>query len=134
MGFVFMPVTVLALSGVANRESGAASGLLNVMQMVGGSIGLAVLTTVFGTALRNETEKELPAILANSTPEQIVQFQQTKIAPPPFYDLILAHGIARAFQFAALLAVAALLVTIFAIKAKPSDVDVSAIQGAGVAE
>jgi EmrB/QacA subfamily drug resistance transporter len=134
MGFVFMPVTVLALSGVANRESGAASGLLNVMQMVGGSIGLAVLTTVFGTALRNETEKELPAILANSTPEQIAQFQQTKIAPPPFYDLILAHGIARAFQFAALLAVAALLVTIFAIKAKPSDVDVSAIQGAGVAE
>jgi hypothetical protein len=108
--------------------------LLNVMQMVGGSIGLAVLTTVFGTALRNEINQQLPAIVANSTPEQLAQFQQTKIPPPPFYDLILAHGIARAFQLAALLAVVALLVTIFAIKAKPADVDMSAMQGAGVAE
>ena len=133
MGFVFMPVTVLALSGVQNQESGAASGLLNVMQMVGGSIGLAVLTTVFGTALRNELTNQLPAIQANSTPEQLAQFGQTHIPPPPFDDLILAHGISRAFQLAAVLALLALIVTVFAIRAKPSDVDVSALPGAGTA-
>ena len=133
MGFVFMPVTVLALSGVQNQESGAASGLLNVMQMVGGSIGLAVLTTVFGTALRNELTNQLPAIQANSTPDQLAQFAQTHIPPPPFDDLILAHGISRAFQLAAVLALLALIVTVFAIRAKPSDVDVSALPGAGTA-
>lgn len=134
MGFVFMPVTVLALSGVENRESGAASGLLNVMQMVGGSIGLAVLTTVFGTALRSESEKQVDAFRASATPEQLAQFQQTHQLPDVYADHILAHGISQAFQLAALLAVAALLVTIFAIKAKRSDVDTSVTQGAGVAE
>jgi hypothetical protein len=35
MGFIFVPVAVLALTGVERQESGAASSLLNVRQMVG---------------------------------------------------------------------------------------------------
>ena len=49
-GLAFVPLTTAALDGVAPADAGAASGLVNVMQQVGGSLGLAVLVTVFGTA------------------------------------------------------------------------------------
>jgi MFS family permease len=47
-GLVFVAVTYAAVAGVRAQESGAASGLLNWMQQVGGSLGVAVLVTVAG--------------------------------------------------------------------------------------
>ena len=49
-GLAFVPLTTTSLDGVAPADAGAASGLVNVMQQVGGSLGLAVLVTVFGSA------------------------------------------------------------------------------------
>nr|WP_308216751.1 MFS transporter [Streptomyces fragilis] len=44
---VAMPaLTGLAMAGVAERDAGLASGLFNTTQVVGGSLGLAVLTTL----------------------------------------------------------------------------------------
>jgi EmrB/QacA subfamily drug resistance transporter len=54
MGLVFVAVTLTAVSGVAERDTGVASAMLNVCQQVGGTIGLAALVTVFGTASRND--------------------------------------------------------------------------------
>ena len=53
LGFIFVPVTLTAVSGVEHRDSGIASAMLNVTQQIGGTIGLAVLVTVFSTAFRN---------------------------------------------------------------------------------
>ncbi|MEO9137703.1 MAG: MFS transporter [Jatrophihabitans sp.] len=53
MGCLFVPLTVTAVSKVANTDAGLASALLNVGQQVGGALGLAVMTTVFGTSGRN---------------------------------------------------------------------------------
>lgn len=52
-GLSFVPLTTMALSGVRAADAGAASGLVNVMQQVGGALGLAVLVTVFGSASRH---------------------------------------------------------------------------------
>jgi predicted MFS family arabinose efflux permease len=52
-GLAFVPLTTIALAGVDVADAGAASGLVNVMQQLGGSLGLAVLVTVFGTATRS---------------------------------------------------------------------------------
>jgi MFS family permease len=42
-----MPITSLVLLDVEPEHAGAASGLLQTMQQLGGSIGLAVIASVF---------------------------------------------------------------------------------------
>ena len=46
MGAVFMPLTLIATTGLENKDQGLASGLFNTSQQIGGSVGLAILTTV----------------------------------------------------------------------------------------
>jgi EmrB/QacA subfamily drug resistance transporter len=46
-GFTFAPITAVAFNGISADDTGAASSLLQAMQQLGGSVGVAVLTTVF---------------------------------------------------------------------------------------
>jgi EmrB/QacA subfamily drug resistance transporter len=46
LGLTFVPMTLAGTSGVSREDAGLASGLLNTAQQVGGSIGLAVLSTL----------------------------------------------------------------------------------------
>ena len=48
-GLTFMPLTVAVLGNVAPEQAGSASGLLQMGQQVGGSLGLAVLVTIFAS-------------------------------------------------------------------------------------
>jgi EmrB/QacA subfamily drug resistance transporter len=54
MGMTFVPLTLIAVSGVRRREQGLASALLNTGQQVGGSLGLAILVTVATTVTRGQ--------------------------------------------------------------------------------
>jgi MFS family permease len=47
--FAFIPISVAGLSGVAPRATGIASGLLNTSQQIGGSLGVAIASTVATT-------------------------------------------------------------------------------------
>jgi EmrB/QacA subfamily drug resistance transporter len=55
IGIAFTPLTTAAIAGVAARDAGAASGLLNVSQQVGGSLGLGILITLFAAAESGST-------------------------------------------------------------------------------
>jgi EmrB/QacA subfamily drug resistance transporter len=123
MGLNFVTVTVTAVSGVAPQEAGAASGLLNATQQVGGSLGLSILTTVFGSASRDEAQKQLPQFLADATPEQKAQFATTHQLPAPWGHEVLAEGISSAFVPAAAMAVLALITAWTVIRVRKSDLD-----------
>ncbi|MFC7493152.1 MULTISPECIES: MFS transporter [unclassified Nocardioides] len=44
---IFMPVTVIVLSGVEPEHAGSASGLLQTTQQLGGAVGVAVIVSVY---------------------------------------------------------------------------------------
>lgn len=123
MGLNFVTATVTAVSGVAQHEAGAASGLLNAMQQVGGSLGLSILTTVFGSASTDEAKKQLPKFLTGGTPEQQAQFAKTHQLPAPWGHEVLAHGISAAFVPAAAMAGLAFLTAWLVIRMRKSDLD-----------
>ncbi|MGW0464704.1 MFS transporter [Streptomyces sp. NPDC003027] len=123
MGMMFISLTLMALSNVEAAETGAASGLLNVTQQVGGSLGLSILVTAFGTASRNEAEKQVPAFLSRANPLEKAEFARTGRLPPPWGHEVLASGVSLAFILAAAFTVVAALIALFAIQVRPSDIE-----------
>jgi EmrB/QacA subfamily drug resistance transporter len=128
MGFMFVPLTMLAVSKVTDKESGSASSLLNVMQQVGGSLGLSVLVTVYGTVARHKTTSLLKLHPeAASSP----QFKTTGILPGDLGHQVLAKGASAGFAVAVIFAVVSLVVSFGGIKAGKDDVDLSTVPGMG---
>jgi EmrB/QacA subfamily drug resistance transporter len=50
MGFIFAPAFSTATLGVKSSEAGIASAMVNTSQQVGGSVGTALLSTIFASA------------------------------------------------------------------------------------
>jgi sugar phosphate permease len=87
-----------SLSGVRPEDSGAASSMVNVMQQVGGSLGLAVLVTAASGAIGHAAG-----------------------------HAAVVHGMSRAFTLAAVLDVLALVVVLTVMRAAPKERDETAI-------
>ncbi|MFJ6694906.1 MFS transporter [Streptomyces sp. NPDC091272] len=84
MGTLLVGVTTILMSGIAPEEAGAASGLLNVMQQIGGALGLAIMVTVFGAAGRDAAQS-VPAGLSEQGAA----------------DFVLTEGVTTAFAWGA---------------------------------
>src|SRR5438876_1174556 len=67
LGMSFVPITIAATNGVATSDSGLASGLLNTTQQVGGSLSLAILSSVSTSRTTSAltTGSSLPAALTH---------------------------------------------------------------------
>lgn len=123
MGMEFVSLTLMALSNVPVHETGAASGLLNATQQVGGSLGLSILVTMFGTASNNEADKQIPAFLSQATPAERLRFERTGQLPSPWADEILASGVSAAFIVAAIFTGIAAVIALLVIQVRPSDLE-----------
>jgi EmrB/QacA subfamily drug resistance transporter len=120
LGLLFVPVTLVAMSRVADEESGVAASLRNTGQQVGGSIGLAVLGTVAWTVVANSIRTQTAhaaAVAAHAGhPARPGQAALTGI-----YHHALATGFSRAYLVAAGAMLLALVITIVAIRIKRAD-------------
>jgi MFS family permease len=65
IGIAFTPLTATGIAGVAQRDAGAASGLLNVAQQLGASLGLGILITIFAAATHHVSGSSAQAELAH---------------------------------------------------------------------
>jgi EmrB/QacA subfamily drug resistance transporter len=64
LGVAFVPITILATSGIPAEDSGLSSGLFNVAQQVGGSLGLAILSTFAASRTSHLLHSSTPPLTA----------------------------------------------------------------------
>jgi predicted MFS family arabinose efflux permease len=95
LGLAFVPQTIAAVSGVADREQGLASGMINTTQQVGGALGLAVLSAI-----------------------------STSVIGASHDPVVLTRGFHDAFLAGAGIAVLGLIATITLIRTRDSDAHV----------
>jgi EmrB/QacA subfamily drug resistance transporter len=65
MGFSLVPSTIVAMQGVEATQSGVASGLLNTSRLMGGALGLAILSTIASGQTRAATGAASAAALTS---------------------------------------------------------------------
>jgi hypothetical protein len=101
MGLLFVPITLVSLTKVANNDAGVASGLLNVGQQVGGALGLAILGTVAWSAVNNSLGSA------------------ARTGPATYHAL--AHGFSQAYLVAAGIMLLGLVIALVAIRVTRED-------------
>ena len=72
MGIMFGPLTALGLYGIPREKMAQASGLNNVIRQVGGSFGVAILSTVLTTRVIFHSQVFGEALQVNSPAYQTV--------------------------------------------------------------
>ncbi|MBA3523069.1 MAG: hypothetical protein H0T85_00650 [Geodermatophilaceae bacterium] len=110
LGFVFMPLTLAAVSGVADRDTGLASGVLNTTQQIGGSIGLATLSTIFVSVLTSRADELGAAAAAGSGLDPALIAAQAQV-----------YGYSTALYVASGMAALAFLVALLTIKVRAEE-------------
>ena len=105
MAGVFIPAASTALIGVGDHDAGVASAVLNTSQQVGGSLGTALLNSVFFT---------VSTAFAASHAASIAD-------PTQLSDEAAIHGYHVTFFISAMLFVVALIVTAVFIRAQKTD-------------
>jgi EmrB/QacA subfamily drug resistance transporter len=116
LGMLFMPLTLVALSRVPDRDAGLAASLPNVGQQVGGSIGLALLGTVAWTVVSNTARHSAAAARAGHPLAGTAAQVKTAI-----YHHALAVGFGRGFEVSAAIMLIALIITIAAVRVSRAD-------------
>jgi EmrB/QacA subfamily drug resistance transporter len=106
LGFIFVPLSNLALVGVPNHDAGAAGATLNATQQIGGSLGAALLNTFFTTAVTG----------------YIVDHLRPGADPKAIQAQAAVHGYTVAFFWGAAFLAMATIVMLFMVNAHRGDV------------
>ncbi len=114
LALVFVPLSSVALFGVDARDAGVASAMLNTTQQIGGSLGTALLNTLYASAVTGYLTSHQPG----SGGPKVFQFEA------------FLHGYRVAFLVGGALLTAALVVVAVLVNAKrdelPAEPEVAA--------
>ena len=119
LGLLFVPLTLVAMSRVADEETGVASSLRNTGQQVGGALGLAVLGTAAWSAVANSVRAQTAhaaTVAGGNGGTHPSHALRTAI-----YHHALATGFSQAFLVAAGIMLLGLVITIIAIRVRRAD-------------
>jgi EmrB/QacA subfamily drug resistance transporter len=119
MGLIFVPLSLVALAKVGDRDAGVASSLLNVGQQVGGSIGLAILGTVAWSAVANSIHSQVAAAARHATGHLSAAAQAA--ATRAITDHAYSVGFSKGYLVSAGIALLGLLITVLAIRVTRAD-------------
>ena len=111
MACVFIPASSTALVGVGSHDAGVASAVLNTAQQIGGSLGTALLNTLFAASVTGYLSENVSSA-----------DDAERLLPLAFID-----GYHVAFFWAAMLLAGALLVALFVMNARKEDVPDEAV-------
>ncbi|NEA36315.1 MFS transporter [Streptomyces sp. SID13031] len=117
MGLIFVPLTLTAVSGVADEDSGVGSAVLNTVQQIGGAIGLALLGTVSTNAIKDKFTELAPGLAkaSQATPDQAGELAKQAQA------VATTHGFTTAFLVSAIIGVGAAIITLIGLSVKHQD-------------
>jgi EmrB/QacA subfamily drug resistance transporter len=118
LGLIFVPLTLTAVHGVAHEDSSVASAVLNTMQQVGGTIGLATLSTIFVNNL-NDKVAELTAKLPQGGPAPTRE--QLAAAQKMISDEAFTYGASRAYLVAAIMIAVGGVITLVALNVRHKE-------------
>ncbi|NUR15358.1 MAG: DHA2 family efflux MFS transporter permease subunit [Dermatophilaceae bacterium] len=118
LGLIFVPLTLTAVHGVAHEDSSVASAVLNTMQQVGGTIGLATLSTIFVNNL-NDKVAELTAKLPQGGPAP--SREQVAAARKLIADEAFTYGASRAYLVAAIMIAVGGVITLVALNVRHKE-------------
>jgi predicted MFS family arabinose efflux permease len=117
LGCVFVPMTLVALTRIRDDEAGIASGVVNMGQQVGGSIGLASIGTIAWSLFATYSKAHG---LASGDHGSLL------------YKQSLTAGFGRGFLVASGIMLLSLIITIFFVKTRKEDIGhVDAVAHAG---
>jgi MFS family permease len=119
-GLVFAPVFNSGTSGVAPKDAGVASAIINTGQQLGGSVGTSLLNTIFASAVAGYTASHLsPATTVGGRPS------------PQLISLALVHGYSIAFWWSAAILVVGAIVALALFRNGPLPRSADGSQAAG---
>jgi EmrB/QacA subfamily drug resistance transporter len=125
MGLLFVPISLVALHKVPNKDSGVASSLVNTGQQIGGSIGLALLGTVAWSAVSNSVRSQTVAAKAAAAhagaSAHPLTHAKAAALQTSIYNHALTVGFSRGFLVSAGIALLAFVVTVITIRVTRED-------------
>jgi hypothetical protein len=110
LALVFIPASSTALVGVGGHDAGIASAVLNTSQQIGGSLGTALLNTLFASAVAGYVKDHA----AGAVSQQSLRLDAA------------IHGYTIAFFWGAVLLLAALVAATAFVTAKKEDLQTDA--------